>query len=306
MSFLEVKSQENPLFFINAPTGLIIREQANASSKRIGKLPYGSTVELIKKTEVKQQIIDNNDTINGTWLKIKYTNFPYIVSELKSEYRYKEEGFIFSGFTEKLTNAKIETTELDSLKFNELFKHYKTPNNIKKITSEEKTEKLLVSKVKWKDVEYLGYAIDEIRLDNGQVLRINQKSNDYGFVAYYPSEEIILFEGGHTSDYSISIKTGESLKTVGNPEYIVESPNKKLRLNGWFPGQECSSYFFQEKTEKGYKYLVEFGWGSKNYGENVCNFDKFCWINDNEFIYSYMDYSVNNSVKKYFKGEIMK
>ncbi|SIR43045.1 SH3 domain-containing protein [Maribacter ulvicola] len=306
MSFLEVKSQDNELFFINASTGLIIREQANSNSKRIGKLPYGSTVQVLKKTEVKKQIIDNNDTINGTWVKIKYNNFPYIVSKLKSEYEYEEEGFVFNGFIEKLNKIKIDTKELDSLKFNELFREYKSPIKTKKITSIEKIKKLLASKVKWKDIEYLGYTIDEITLDNGQVLHINQKNNDYSFVAYYPIEEIILFEGGHTSDYSISIKTGESLETVGNPEYIVESPNKNFRLNGWFPGQECSSYFFQEKTKKGYRYLVEFGWGSENYGNNVCNFDKFCWINDNEFIYSYMDYLGNSGVKKYFKGKIVK
>ena len=36
---------------------------------------------------------------------------------------------------------------------------------------------------------------------------------------------------------------------------------------------------------------MDFGWGSEEFGKNVCYFNKFCWLNDREFIYSYMDYS---------------
>jgi hypothetical protein len=302
---LELKSQTNETYFINAPTGLIIRDAPRIDSERIGKLPYGSTVELLQKTLLKHQIIDNNDTIDGNWVKIIYNNFPFIVSKSESEYGYEQEGYIFSGYIEKLLKASIDTKELDSIEFKKYFVK-PNPSNLIKITSIEETEKLLASRIKWKDIEYLGYTIDAITLENEQVLRINQKSNDYGFVAYFPQEEVILYEGGHTSDYSISIKTGESLETVGNPEYIVESPNKKIRLNGWFPGQECKSYFFQEKIGDDYTYLVNFGWGSDEYGENVCYFNKFCWISDNEFIYSYTEYSDRVEKEKYYKGTIVR
>ncbi|MFV0565014.1 MAG: SH3 domain-containing protein [Flavobacteriaceae bacterium] len=301
--FFEIKGQENEIYFINAPTGLIIRDLPSLNSNRIGKLPYGSIVELLEETEFKQRIIDNNDTINGIWLKIKYNNYPFIVSESESEYGYEQEGYVFSGYAEKLNKAQIKTKELDSLQFYNLFTEPK-PYKHTTIKSEEEAKKLLASNVKWKTIEHLGNVISEINLNTGQTLHINQKSNDYWFVAYYPLEQIILFEGGHSSDYSISLKTGESLKTVGNPEYIIESPNKKLRLNGWFPGQECSSYFFQEKLEDNYRYLAKFGWGGIN-GENVCYFNKFCWVSNSEFVYSYTDYSKSIEVEKYVIGNIV-
>jgi len=297
-------SQTQETYYTIAPSGLIIREEPNINSNKTGKLPYGSIVKLLKNTELKHQTIDNGDTINGVWVKIKFDNFPFIVSK-SEDYEYEEEGYVFNKYIEKLNKASVSNEEIDSLKFYSLYIQPKKSNVIK-ITSEKETEKLLDSKVKWKNVEYLGWSIDEITLDNGQILNINQKSNDYGFVAYYPTEEIILFEGGHTSDFSISIRTGESLETVGNPKYIIESPSKKFRLNGWFSGQECSNYFFQEKIGDNYTYLVDFGWGSDKFGENVCYFNKFCWLNDREFIYSYTDYSGKNGKEKYFIGKLNK
>lgn len=300
----ELNSQTNQTYFINAPTGLIVRDAPRIDAVRKGKLPYGSTVEFVKKTNVKHQVIDNQDTINGVWVKVKYDDFPFIVSASEADFGFEQEGYVFSAYIEQLFKARIDIEELDSIQFSRQYIDSKPPKPIK-ISSVEETEKQLVSRVKWADVEYLGYVIDQIILDNGQILRMNQNSNEYGFTAYYPEEEVILFEGGHTSDFSISIKTGESLVTVGNPEYIVDSPNKKTRLNGWFPGQECSSYFFQEKKGDQYTYLVDFGWGSDSFGENVCYFNQFCWLTDAEFLYSYWDYNGGDGKVKYFKGRIV-
>lgn len=285
-----------------APSGLIIRDAPDPNSKRIGKLPFGSLVEILTKTNVKHQI--KNENLNGIWVKIKYENFPYKISDL-NDFEHFEEGFVFSGYLEKLNKAKINSTEIDSLTFFSMFRNrkQKKPEEIK---SQRDIEVLLKNKVTWKNTKEMGRVIDEIKLENGQVLPINQKSNDYTLVSYFPEERILLFEGGHTSDFSISLKTGETLETVGNPNYIVESPNKQLRLNGWFPGQECSSYFFQEKSGNTFNYLVEFGWGSEIYGKNVCNFNKFDWISNTEFIYSFTDYSEDKAKEKYFKNRLIK
>lgn len=300
-------AQSQEMYFTNAPNGLVIRDNPSTDSNRIGKLPYGTIIELIAKTAVKIQIIDNEKTIEGFWVKIKFKNFPYIISnfETNENDQYYKEGYVFNKFIEQLNKATIQTTEIDRLAFN---KRYKKPAKpiVDKITSQKEIQELLGSRLKWKNIEDLGLTIDEIIVENKQTLRINQKTNDYFLVAYYPKEEILLFEGGHTSDYSISLKTGEILETTGNPEYIQESPNKKYRLNGWFPGQECSSYFFQEKTENNYTYLTDFGWGNKNAGGNVCYFDQFCWVNDGEFIYSYADYSGESKKDRFFKGSIIK
>ncbi|WP_282628072.1 hypothetical protein [Empedobacter sedimenti] len=77
---------------------------------------------------------------------------------------------------------------------------------------------------------------------------------DMAFSRYYPSEEILLCEGGHSSDFSFDLKNGIiGPELVGNPKYIRYSPSKKYRLNGWFPGQECSIYFIQKQTKSAYK-----------------------------------------------------
>lgn len=288
--------QSQEIFFVTATNGLVVRVQPNTNANRIGKLPFGSLVELIKNTNIKLQITDSGETINGEWIKIKFNNFPFIVSEI-NEFKMQEEGYIFNGFIEKLQKATIETVQIDSLKFYSL---YQKPIAYKaiKIELKEEVEKLLLSNVKWKDIKNLGRVIDEINLQNGQVLHINQESNDYNFHAYYPIEDVILFEGGHNIDISISLKTGETLETTGNPEYIVESPNKKIRLNGWFDGQECSSYFFQEKIGESYKYLAVFD-------RDVCNFTKFYWLNNQDFIYTFIDYLSNESEKEtYVIGRI--
>lgn len=299
LSVTALQSQER--YFVTASSGLIIREAPNINSTRIGKLPYGSTVELLETTEIKLQIIDNGEPIDGFWVKMKFNNSPFIVSESKKDLGYDREGYVFSEFLEKLNKASIKTIEIDSVKFQSLYIPTKSSNMIK-IISEKETKKLLKGKVKWKDVENIGCVIDEITLDNGQILKINQKSNDYNFIAYYPKEEIIIFEGGHASEFSISIKTGESLETTGVPDYIVESPNKKIRLNGWFSGQECSVYFFQKKVGNRYMYLADFERGNENYGSDLCYFNKFCWLNDQEFMYS----STENGEQKYYIGEIAK
>lgn len=296
-----LKCQER--LFITAPNGLIVRSTPSPDSERSGKLPYGCVVELLEKTNSKVRMMDNEKEVEGSWFKIKYDNFPYIISEPEVE-NSEDVGYIFSYYTEKLNKAKIIEQEISATDFKKLSKKHEK-NTVKKITSQKEVEQILSNQLKWKEVKYLGYTIDEITLDNGQVLKINQKSNDYGFVAYYPAERIILFEGGHTSDYSISLKTGESLETAGNPEYIVKSPNDVYRLNGWFPGQECSSYFFQKKSGSKLIYLTDFGWGNEHYGKNVCTVEDFSWLDDGQFIYSYDDSSGEKTVKKYVKGTIV-
>ncbi|WP_338360063.1 SH3 domain-containing protein [Yeosuana marina] len=287
-------TQSQNTYFVTAESGLIIREQPKTSANRIGKLPYGSIVEVIEKTNITMQISDQEDVINGEWVKVKFQNYPYIIIQNKDD--YKDEGYVFSGYLEKLKRAKMITTTIDSLKFYSLYK----PIEIKKIKieSQEEVEQLLASKVSWKDVEFYGRQIDKIYLNSGQVLSINQDSFDCVFVAYYPTESIMLFEGGHSSDFSININTGEITETTGNPEYIIESPNKTYRLNGWFGGQECSTYFFQEKNKSTYKYLIDLDW-------HICYYKKFCWINDTEFLYSFIAYSNNGNEEKYVKGQII-
>src|SRR5690606_27241269 len=79
-----------------------------------------------------------------------------------------------------------------------------------------------------------------VHAKNGREIELKE-TGYYGevyFSRYYPTEDIVLFEGGHSSDFSINLKTGEmGAERVGNPDYIRYSPKQLFRLNGYFSGQ---------------------------------------------------------------------
>jgi len=297
-NFISIWSQER--YFTNAANGLIVREEAGTKAARIGKLPYGSLVNILDKTSISYEVIEDGDTIQSEWVKVKYDNFPY--QDINDEsYEWNNKGFVVKYYLEKLIKASLKIDKIDSTRFYKLYKPIKhTP---KKLTSFEEVKKLLSHRVTWGKNDMLedGNAIDKVFLPNGQTLNIDEKNVDFGFVAYYPSEEILLFEGGHSSDFSISIKTGEKLETVGNPEYIIASPKNTVRLNGFFGGQECVSFFFQKKVNDQYIYLTEF-----DKTHDPCLFKRFYWISETQFIYSTMinGYYSGSGKEDFFMGSI--
>ncbi|MBJ2175856.1 SH3 domain-containing protein [Aureibaculum sp. A20] len=296
-------------FFVNAVNGLSCRVKPDADSEKVGKLPYGTIVELVTTTLVKLSITENKEIIEGNWVKVKYDDFPFIVST-NGVTGFSKEVYVFNGYLEPLNKATIEIETISENEFKAYHaKSIQNKSDRYEVTDNAKIKSLLLNKATWTPLDDLNeyLILDALKLDNGQYLKINQESNDYSVIAYYPSEEILLFEGGHTSDYSISIKTGETLTTVGNPEYIIKSAYDDLQLNGHFPGQECSNYFFQEIKDGSFMYLTNFGWGSVN-GDDVCNFKKFLWIKKKQFVYSYLAYSKDHDdgILKYKKGSIIK
>lgn len=133
-----------------------------------------------------------------------------------------------------------------------------------------------------------GQMIAFIRFPNGDTINPNYQKYtwDAGFVRYYPSEYILLMEGGHTSDFSIDLKQGlVDVDLVGNPAYIVYSPKKKYRMNGSFPGQECSDYFLQYQTAEGYKLLSRIPMDFSSYGFDLCTLTDIFWKSENELYF---------------------
>lgn len=192
-----------------------------------------------------------------------------------------------------VSQIKINHNEYIELLKNISKKNYKP----QKISDLDSIKRILKNRVVWGDNENDDF-IKSIVTEKGQKLILNDKSNDCGFSegwsGYYPEYDILVLEGGHSSDMCFSIKTGETDLTIGNPEYIIPSPKNTYRLNGSFGGQECISYFFQKKDNEKFIYLTEFGWDY-----DICEFEEFYWINENEFIY----------IKKYheegyFRGKI--
>jgi len=293
-------------YFATASNGLILRKEPTTSSERIGKLPYGTITKIIEETEVVYQVNEGNVTTNSVWVKVTYDNFPYIDAN-DNGYQWDKTGYVVKHYLEKLNKGYITTQKIDSLTFHCLYKE-PIPYTPIKFTDFLDVKKTLSHRVQWGNNDFLedGTVLDKIVLPNGQTLKVNIDANEFTFIAYYPSEEILLFEGGHSSDFSFSIKTGETLATVGNPEYIKHSSSGKYRLNGWFPGQECSSYFIQEKVGDHYTYLTSFDYGTDKLLKEICYFKKFAWISDTKFIYSFPNYSPKKYKTQYFMGQINK
>lgn len=128
-----------------------------------------------------------------------------------------------------------------------------------------------------------GEMICAVHFSNGKSIITNENQFfwEAGFVRYYPSEDILLCEGGHSSDVSINLKNGSfGADIVGNPEYIVSSPSGKYRLNGWFPGQECSDYFLQKKTPTDYQLFTRIPMDVSKEGFDFCTLIDIFWLDD--------------------------
>ena len=296
-------------YFITAKSGLNVRSQASLSSQKIAKIPYGVSVLKLADTKITLTISDQGKPISGKWIKIRYDNYLYLVS--KETEQFQEEGYVFDGYLQKIEDTtristhKIEKPEYDALVKNAFKPHQKS----KKITDFDAIKHLLKNRINWfTELNEYGHkredAIKSITTKNGQKLIINQISNDYGFSegwsGYYPAYDILVLEGGHTSDMCFSIATGQTHSTIGNPEYIIASPKNTYRLNGDFGGQECISYFFQ-KEEKGiFTYITTFNW------DTICTLKSFNWLSETNFIYTTLNYATDseNGTIEYFKGEV--
>ena len=150
---------------------------------------------------------------------------------------------------------------------------------LKKIVNLEQAKKMLKGQVIWgkydeETSEFIedeqGYTIFKIVCRNGKTYY-----DEVYFIAYYPQEDILLCEGGHTSDVSFNLTTGEERENVGNLEYITLSPSKQYRLNGYDGGQECSYYFIQKKIDGKYQRIIDL----YNEFEKKIDF-QLCWILD--------------------------
>lgn len=161
---------------------------------------------------------------------------------------------------EKAIAFSIEIDKIDSLEY----RHHAIKNNINKIkltkiTDFKEAEKLLKGVVEFDENPDFGDnpALKKIHFRNGKEYGNNNEFDYYFFIAYYPDEDILLCEGGHTTDISFNLKNGQETEETGNPDYINISPTGKFRLNGHFGGQECSSYFIQKKIGKDYVKIIQ-------------------------------------------------
>ena len=147
-----------------------------------------------------------------------------------------------------------------------------------------------------------------IHAKNGKKIELKE-TGFYGevtFSRYYPTEDIVLFEGGHTSDFSINLKTGEmGAERVGNPYYIQYSPKKLFRVNGYFPGQECSAYFLEQQEYQGsYKYYTAIPMHISDFGFDLCHIEDLFWTSERELYFRNSFFGAQEDRLGFFKLQI--
>ena len=198
-------------------------------------------------------------------------------------------------------NDTIRISKIDSVQYfqarTEFFKPKDQADTLVYIEDFQKAKSLLKGRVTFgqynNDLNIIDSTLDgtmiaKIVFSNGEEIEANDQQYfwDMGFWRYYPTEDILLCEGGHSSDFSFDLKNGIiGPEWVGNPDYINESPNKTYRLNGWFPGQECSDYFIQRKTSNGYEHLVTIPMDLTKKQFDLCTIGEIFWISENHFYF---------------------
>lgn len=308
---LYAQYHESPPFFVTAEKGLICRKEPHATAQRVGKMPYGAIVELLQVTPYADTLEENGVELRGAWWKVRLDHVGYLygLMERNDPEVYEDEAYVFSGYLEPLKKGKVVNQELKEEEFVQLrLKGREGKKALEKITGPDSIQEALEGRVSFALNDYRELIPDSLKFANGTRV----KTNPYYFsecriVAYYPEEDLLYCIGGHESDFSISLKTGETIETAGNPEYIQESPGGTMRLNGIYSGQECVDYFFQYKVGETYAYLCPFNakLESKSY---ICWFEEFYWITESAFIFSYLDYTTDSEKGEltYYWGEIVR
>lgn len=205
---------------------------------------------------------------------------------------------------EKSYSISVET--IDSVAFYQAKKNAPRNKPIEKITDFEIAKKRLAGIVEFSaNDEYGEYqAVRKINFRNGTNWG---NANDFDgefFVAYFPSEDILLCEGGHTTDVSFNLKNGKQTEETGNPDVIVTSPNKLFRLNGHFGGQECYSYFLQKKINGEFEKILQLDEEFKKITKIwLCSIGESFWTDDSTLFVTENNYAGPNgkAEKKYFK-----
>ncbi len=177
------------------------------------------------------------------------------------------------------SDFSLEIETIDSIQFYNAKKDANiTPEKIEKITDFKVVKKLLNGLIEFEEKEN-DVAIHKITFRNGIVW--NSQNEEEFFVAYYPSEDIILLEGGHSSDISFNLKNGKETEETGNPDYLKPSPNKTFRLNGFYEGQECVTYFIEKNNNGQFQKVIPLSeLFNKNGNVTICSAQEVFWKND--------------------------
>lgn len=231
--------------------------------------------------------------------------------EEKVTVQTKTETKTFDSIQESKTIVKdiqysIRVETIDSVQFHAAqLKSAYQQEKFMKVEDFAEAKKLLKDVVEFadKDGDFESQAVRKIRFRNGKIF---QNENDFDgafFIAYFPKEDILLCEGGHTTDISFNLKNGQKTEDTGNPDLIVTSPGKEFRLNGSFGGQECFFYFIQRKVGNEYIKVIQLDKEfEKLTGIWLCIIGKSFWAEEQTlYLTEESNYTDAGLKKRYFK-----
>lgn len=175
---------------------------------------------------------------------------------------------------------KVEIEKITAAQLDSAMAYAKPKQPIVKITDFEVVQKKLSGIVDFRVEDgYLG--IKRINFRNGTNSGDKEEFEEYAFVAYFPDEDILLCEGGHTTDISFDLGTGQETYEVGNPDLATISPNGKYRLNKVFEGQECFFHFIQKKEQNKFRKVLDLSEAfEKKTNKWLCVTGKEFWTDD--------------------------
>lgn len=134
-------------------------------------------------------------------------------------------------------------------------------------------------------------AIKKVYFRNGAKDEHLDKLQEYWFTAYFPDEDILLCEGGHSPEMLLNLTNGKEEETIGNPDYVISSPVKTIRLNGYYNGQS-NVHFIEKKKDD--KYLKIINVEEIFYAYNKSAYEYFkeaFWVDEKNLYLSFETYS---------------
>ena len=201
--------------------------------------------------------------------------------------------------------AQIQIEKINAETFRSAQHQEKASKPIKKITDFKAIQKQLAGIVEFKEME--GYlAIDKINFRNGTSTGNSDQLAECTFAAYFPTEDILLLEAGHTTDVSYNLETGQKTYDTGNPGIVITSPTGKYRLNKIFEGQECFYHFIQKKKNNKFQKVFELDKiFKKKFNKWLCIIEKGFWTDDETFYFrEVIQYKETGNVYEYYKFKI--
>lgn len=205
-----------------------------------------------------------------------------------------------------LRNTHIIIEKINKDQWHSAKQREKVSKPAEKITDFKTVQKQLAGIVDFSEAEgYMG--INKINFRNGTLVQNEEQLLECSFAAYFPAEDILLLEGGHTTDVSFDLGTGQSTYDTGNPGLATVSPGGRYRLNKVFEGQQCFEHFIQERRQGKFKKIARLNEiFEKKTGKWLCVIEKEFWTDDHTLYFGLVaEYKDNGNVYDYYKVKII-